>query len=145
MNRRLPSVRATFALTALALANLPATAQSPQELRQKLDAKLAKAEFKQAPWLTDYEAARAKAKAEGKLVLAYFTRSYSPGPPCEEEEHEVLATDEFARWSRQVVLFLHVTAQPPAGKPLPGDKHPLLLYELGGNAFPTLSYVDADG
>jgi hypothetical protein len=132
-------------LAAAATTTGPAAAQGQQELQQKRDQKLAKPEFKAAPWITDYEAALARAKAENKLVLAYFTRSYSPCPPCEAIEHEVLSTDEFAHWSKQVVLFLHVTAQPPAGKPLPGDKHPQLLYELGGNAFPTLSYVDADG
>lgn len=40
--------------------------------------KLGKPVFKMTAWHTDFDDARALAKAEGKLLLAYFTRSYAP-------------------------------------------------------------------
>src|SRR5262249_12453040 len=87
--------------------------QSVAELRQKRAEKLALPVFKNAAWLFDYDAARARAKQEGKLLLVYFTRSYAPCNPCDKLEERVLATDEFAQWSKQVVLYLHITASGP--------------------------------
>ena len=52
--------------------------QSQESLIQKRDHKLAAEWLKSAPWITDYDQARAQAKASGKLIFAYFTRSYSP-------------------------------------------------------------------
>lgn len=51
----------------------------------------------------------------------------------------MLSTDEFVQWSRKVVLFLHNTSR------VDGEKHPNLLFEMGGVGFPTMSYLDADG
>ena len=53
-------------------------AQDQEILKAKREKKLAKEVFKNAPWATDYDAARKQAKKEGKLIVAYFTRSYSP-------------------------------------------------------------------
>ncbi len=39
--------------------------------------KLGKAVFRMNPWFTDFDQARALAKAEGKLLFTYFTRSYA--------------------------------------------------------------------
>jgi hypothetical protein len=44
-----------------------------QELRAK---KLAKEVFQNAAWTTDFDAAKKDAKAQDKLILVYFTRSY---------------------------------------------------------------------
>lgn len=52
--------------------------KSQDELAQLRAEKLAKPVFAKAPWLTDYDAARAKAKAEAKPIFVYFTRSYAP-------------------------------------------------------------------
>jgi hypothetical protein len=69
-------------LLAAALLPVQARAQRPQqsqeELIQRRAEKLAKPVFQKAPWMFDYDAARAKAKEEGKLLFTYFTRSYSP-------------------------------------------------------------------
>ncbi len=46
-------------------------------LIQKRDAKLAEGWLKKAAWNTDYDKALAEAKASGKPILAYFTRSYA--------------------------------------------------------------------
>jgi hypothetical protein len=46
-------------------------------LVRKRDAKLAEAWLTKAPWFTDYDKAREEAKASGKPIFAYFTRSYA--------------------------------------------------------------------
>ena len=51
----------------------------------------------------------------------------------------MLSTDEFAQWSDKVVLFLHNTSH------CKDDKYDSLLFEKGGNGFPTMSYLGADG
>lgn len=51
--------------------------KSQEELKAQREEKLAKPVFKKAPWMTDYDAAREQAKKEGKLLFAYFTRSYA--------------------------------------------------------------------
>ena len=45
-------------------------------LEERLEAKLAEPWLRLAGWTTDYDTARARAKAEGKLIFAYFTPSY---------------------------------------------------------------------
>jgi hypothetical protein len=51
----------------------------PQDqLKKKLDDKLAEPWLKDGGWIADYDKARAEAKKSGKLICAYFTRSYSP-------------------------------------------------------------------
>jgi len=51
----------------------------------------------------------------------------------------VLSTDQFAEWSDKVVLLLHNSSR------VEGDKHPDLLYQMGGIGFPTVSYLSAEG
>jgi hypothetical protein len=68
---------ARSSVTGLALL-LAAAASSAQSLEEKLEAKLKEPFVANAPWVLDYGEALAKAKAEKKLVFAYFTRSYSP-------------------------------------------------------------------
>lgn len=48
------------------------------ELKQRFEAKMAEAWIENANWETDYDKARAAAKESGKLIFAYFTRSYAP-------------------------------------------------------------------
>lgn len=50
---------------------------SQADLIKKRDEKLALEVFKKAPWTFDYDAAREQAKKEGKLIFAYFSRSYA--------------------------------------------------------------------
>lgn len=64
-------------LATLALSASLAGQKSQEELIQLRDEKLAKPVFKLADWNTDYDAVRAEAKKSGKLVFAYFTRSYA--------------------------------------------------------------------
>ena len=74
MNSRLLPVAALLATL------LPAQGQerSQDEYRRLRAETLAKEVFKKAPWLQDYDAARETAKKEGKLIFAYFTRSFAP-------------------------------------------------------------------
>lgn len=51
----------------------------------------------------------------------------------------MLSTDEFAEWSKKVVLFLHNTSR------VEDEPWPNLLFEKGGVGFPTMSYLDANG
>ena len=51
--------------------------QDQETLRKLRTEKLGKAVFQNAAWTTDYDAAKQRAAAEGKLVLVYFTRSYA--------------------------------------------------------------------
>jgi hypothetical protein len=72
------NVRIVAAAAAAVLA-APAACQPQGQSQEKLRAlraeKLAKPVFE--GWLTDYDAARARARKDGKLILAYFTRSYA--------------------------------------------------------------------
>jgi hypothetical protein len=62
--------------TAAGLALAAVLSGQDADLVAKRDAKL-QAEFLQkAAWVTDYDAAREEAKKTGKVIFAYFTRSY---------------------------------------------------------------------
>ena len=62
----------------LAVAGRAWAQQSQEELVKKRDAKLAEEWLKGGGWITDYDTVREEAKKSGKLIFAYFTRSYSP-------------------------------------------------------------------
>ena len=48
------------------------------DLRRKYEKKLQLEFIDYGGWITDYDEARAKAKAEGKVLFVYFSRSYAP-------------------------------------------------------------------
>ncbi len=54
-------------------------------------------------------------------------------------ESGALSDAKFPEWSKNVVLFCHVTSQ------VTGDKYPKLLSEKGGRGFPMLAILDAAG
>ena len=63
----------------LALAAGSAAAQETQEgLKAKYEEKVKESWFADYGWTGDYDKAREEAKKGGKLIVAYFTRSYSP-------------------------------------------------------------------
>ncbi len=68
---------ALAAAVLLAVAAPLAAAPAQDDLVRKRDGKLASPFLKKAPWVTDYTTARAASKASGKLIFAYFTRSYA--------------------------------------------------------------------
>lgn len=68
------------AAIALLFLAIPATAfarQDQDQMKKNLDEKLAKTFVKSAPWILDYDEAKAAAKKSNKLIFAYFTRSYA--------------------------------------------------------------------
>lgn len=95
--------------------------------------------FRKATWTFDYEQALATAKATGKPVFAYFTRSYAACHSCIALENSAFLDDAFAAFSKDVVLFCHITSQ------VDGEAHASLLREKGGTEFPYLAFLDADG
>ena len=56
---------------------LVAPVATAQDLQAKKDAKMQEAWFKAAPWTADYDEARKLAAESGKVIFAYFTRSYA--------------------------------------------------------------------
>ena len=55
------------------------SAQKPKPgLIERRAKKLAKPFVTFAPWMLDYDKARAAAKKQDKILLTYFTRSYAP-------------------------------------------------------------------
>jgi len=53
-------------------------ALAEESLEQKRDKKLKSEYLKKAAWITDYDKARAEAEKSGKLIFAFFSRSYAP-------------------------------------------------------------------
>ncbi len=51
--------------------------KSPEEFTRLFEEKSAKPWIRKGAWLTDFDEACAQAKKQGKLVFAYFTRSYA--------------------------------------------------------------------
>lgn len=62
---------------ALTVASMLPAQKTQADLIEARSAKLEKLVFKKADWLFDYEAAKARAKEENKLLFTYFTRSYA--------------------------------------------------------------------
>lgn len=60
------------------LASIANGQPSQEDLVARKNAKLAEAWIENAPWQLDYDVAREEAKKNGKLIFAYFTRSYAP-------------------------------------------------------------------
>ena len=76
--------RARLALAAaglLLLPGAPALAQgsgAAEKLQELFEKKSKKDFIKKIAWEQDYDKARETAAASGKLIFAYFTRSYAP-------------------------------------------------------------------
>lgn len=137
---------------------LPALGQD--DMIRKRDEKLNESWVGKADWITDFDEAREVAKASGKPIFAYFTRSYSGCPYCYLLEASVFGEDlvragweerlpdaetrakslkDFQEWSRNCVLFLHVTSR------VEGDKYQKLASQRGSVGFPYLAFLDANG
>ena len=62
---------------AFVIASQPAWSQDQEALKANLEKKLASGFLKKAPWILDLDQAKADAKKSGKLIFAYFSRSYA--------------------------------------------------------------------
>jgi hypothetical protein len=65
-------------LVPLALTVLAVGLPSQEKLISRWEAKQAEPWFQAGRWIHDFDAAKARAAKEGKVIFAYFTRSYSP-------------------------------------------------------------------
>jgi len=101
-------------------------------------------------WMTDLDAARARAAKEGKNLLIEFTGS-AWCPPCKALHAEVLTTPQFAAFSRNLVLV--ALDYPPLSERTPEKiaANPKLaaLMKLkekyGAPGFPTMLLYTASG
>lgn len=55
-----------------------ATLATDDSYQAKYEEKLSKEFVEYGGWMTDYDAARAAAKEQGKVLFVYFSRSYAP-------------------------------------------------------------------
>jgi len=108
-------------------------------LEASRDEKLKSEFLKKADWILDYDKAREESKKTGKPIFALFSRSYAPCPACHQLEHGPLLADDFVKFSKDYVLFCHITTM------IPGVKYDELLSEKGGNAFPWIVMMDSSG
>jgi len=67
-----------LALLTLPLALLVEGTRAQDTNEQKYQKKINQEWFTKGGWTDDYASARARSKKEGKVILAYFTRSYAP-------------------------------------------------------------------
>lgn len=76
--RIIPTSVSALALALAMAATASAQQPSQAELQEKLEAELKEPFLQNAPWVLDYAEAMQKAKAENKVIFAYFTRTYAP-------------------------------------------------------------------
>lgn len=131
-------MRMLLAALALTLSASNASAQD-DDLVAKRDEKLKSEFLKKADWILDYDKARETAKATGKVMFTVFSRSYAPCPACHQLENGPLLAEDFAKFAKDYVLFLHITTM------IPGEKYGDLLEQKGGNGFPWIVFMDASG
>ena len=140
---------AALAGVLLALVAAPAPAGQSPEAEKKAKQQAAYVEKREAklrePWLAGYgwtpdlDAARKRAAAEKKPVFAYFTRSYSTCPKCEQLQGRLLATEGFREFAKGVVLYVHLATR------VEGEKDADLLKEREGAACHYVAVLDAEG
>ncbi|MEZ6037990.1 MAG: thioredoxin family protein [Planctomycetota bacterium] len=98
-----------------------------------------------AAWMTDFEAAKAAAKKDNKVILADFTGSDWCGW-CIKLHKEVFDTPEFQKWADEKVVLLELDF--PRNKQLPEDlvaQNKGLQRKFGIRGFPTIVFMDAEG
>lgn len=129
----------SFLLVVLAALVLPAcgrgdgTATASQEATVRLD------------WMTDFAAAKAKAKAENKMVFMDFTGS-DWCPPCKLLQKEVFTKPEFAEYAAKHLVLLEVDF--PRRKQLsPAQRaaNEKLQDEFGIDGYPTIVVLESSG
>jgi protein disulfide-isomerase len=96
-------------------------------------------------WLTDYDAAIAKAKEENKILLIEFHGS-DWCPPCIKLNNEVLSTEAFKALATESLVLVDVDfprkTSLPEAQQVHNDK---LAQKFGARYFPTVILVDTEG
>ena len=96
-------------------------------------------------WLTDYDQAVSKAKAEKHPILVDFTGS-DWCPVCAQMEKDVLSQPQFEDYAKKNLVLLRLDF--PVSKPLPQkqqDQNNALQQRYGVEAFPTFLVIDPSG
>ncbi len=96
-------------------------------------------------WLTDFDKAKAKAKAENKMILLDFTGS-DWCPPCKSLHKNVLSTEEFLKYAKDNLVLVEVDfprkkAQSAALKKANQE----LARKFEVEAYPTIVVLDSNG
>lgn len=101
-------------------------------------------------WMTDLEAGKARAAAEGKALVIDFT-GLTWCPPCKALHAEVLTSPEFDEWSKDKILVVldfprarDRTAEKIAADPALAQLI-ALKEKFGVTGFPTLIVQDSRG
>jgi len=99
----------------------------------------------ESSWLTDFEAAKAAAKKDDKVILADFTGSDWCGW-CIKLKDEVFSKPEFEKWAKEKVILLEVdfprkTEQSAELK----KQNKELAAQYGIRGYPTILFLDAEG
>jgi hypothetical protein len=131
------AVRAAALIFGLVGAAAPAAAQ-PNFVGMR-DAKTQEGWYASKDWTYDLDVAKERSTERGKVIFAYFTRSYSIVPGCQALERGLLVSPEFAEFAEGVVLLAHIESR------IPGDKHADLLKKCGGKTQPHFAFLDAEG
>jgi len=95
-------------------------------------------------WLTDYDKALAKAKADNKVVMVEFHGS-DWCPPCIKLNKEVLKSSDFESFASEHLIL--VDADFPRKSELPADvkaQNEKLAKQFGIRGFPTIILLDAE-
>ncbi len=96
-------------------------------------------------WMTDYNAALAKAKAENKNVFVFFTGSDWCGY-CIKLQKEILTTAEFSAYAREKLVLVELDfprrkQQPEAVK----AQNRKLAQSMGIEGYPTVVVLNSAG
>ena len=100
---------------------------------------------KAGSWLTSFDAAKAAAKKDNKVILADFTGSDWCGW-CIKLDEEVFSKPEFQTWADKKVVLLKLDF--PRKTELPAElkeQNEGLAKQFGIKGFPTILFLDADG
>lgn len=95
-------------------------------------------------WLTDYDAALAKAAETGRPVLTIFTGS-DWCPHCKTLEDNVLATDAFLSWADESLVLLMIDLPQQGISPEVRSERSQVCIRYGVRTFPTALLIGADG
>lgn len=126
-----------FVLATMAVAVVNRLQSAPSTAQEAAAAQLG--------WLTDFNAAEGRARAEEKLTLINFTGS-DWCPPCMRLRKEVFSQPEFAKYAKEKLVLLE--ADFPRRKQLSGAQQAAndsLARKFGIVSFPTIVVLNADG
>jgi len=96
-------------------------------------------------WLTNFDAARAKARAENKLLLIDFTGS-DWCPPCKMLKREVFSQPEFAEYAAEKLVLLEVDfPREKAQSEEQKEANRILAQQFRIQGFPTIVVLSPSG